>query len=415
MSIKTFRLPALALATVLFSIPASTAFAQYRQGQTPPNAPDVRTATPLSPESSARAKRFLAAVQSILKETSEQRSSASKLPSEKDYLIVAPPWAETKESRQEAIKELLNSALGVVTDAPIVDIQKRIAGRRDSINTLQQQIATLEEKKLTAPKDALLPGIWTDTVSSIDKNIEELKARIANNKDDIKKAKTDIQKSLADAGITIPPSQVNLMLDSVLGGDLIKIVAAFEAVKGIDTHLATLMKTNTANIKVQRQYFAMHAALFAMLVHTQGSLIEKIDQVYLKKLEGIQKDIRKTQKETKKLLRKNLREDQKRTLRSNLKQQKFAERVASYYRSYLMTQRKHLVDARNRTRRDLSIADNTYKTVEASFQLRGLIEDAKSSFEAIKRLEVPGFDLLFQNDTMRKEFEKLTDQLAPGS
>ncbi len=410
MSIKKYRLSALAFAAVLLSAPAANA--QY---QGTPREPGIASHQPLSPESSDRAKRFLRAVQSILKETSQQRSTASKLPSEKDYLIVAPPWAETKESRQEAIKELLNSALGVVTDAPIVNIQKRIKERRDSINTMQQQIATLEEKKLTAPKDALLPGIWTDTQSSIDSNIDELKSRIVNNKDDIKKAKSDIQKSLADAGINIPASQVNLMIDSVLGGDLIKIVAAFEAVKGIDTHLAALMKTNSANIKVQRQYFAMHAALFAMLVHTQGSLIEKIDQVYLKKLEGIQKDIRQTQKETRKLMKKHLRADQMRTLRANLKQQKFAEKVASYYRSYLMTQRKHLIDARNRTRRDLSIADNTYKTVEASFQLRGLIEDAKSSFEAIKRLEVPGFDLLFQNDTMRKEFEKLTDQLAPGS
>ena len=71
--------------------------------------------------------------------------------------------------------------------------------------------------------------------------------------------------------------------------------------------------------------------------------------------------------------------------------------------------------ARQRTLRDLRIADNTYLTVEASFQLRSLIKDASTSFEAIRKLEAPGFDNVFRNKDLKREFENLTSKLAPTS
>ena len=411
--------------------------------------------------------------------------------------------------RQDNIKVLLDAALDVITDVPIVNVQKRIAKRRTTIRELKDQIARLREKRLGAPTDALLPGITADTVSSLTAQMEDLSKRIKENEGDIKTAKTEISAALEKAGVTIAPAQLDLMLDSVLGGDLIKIVAAFEAVKGIDNHLAALMNDGDENLKTARRYFAMHATLFAMLVHSQGTLIEKIDRVYLKKLDAIRNEIQQARAETKRLLRganrddqnrtlqanlksqkfaekvatyyrsylltqrqqllqsrrKTLRDlriadntyrtveasfqlrdliylkkldairneiqqaraetkrllrganrdDQNRTLQANLKSQKFAEKVATYYRSYLLTQRQQLLQSRRKTLRDLRIADNTYRTVEASFQLRDLIDDARGSFDAIKRMEVPGFDRLFRNEKLRKEFEKLTDQLAPTS
>ena len=40
------------------------------------------------------------------------------------------------------------------------------------------------------------------------------------------------------------------------------------------------------------------------------------------------------------------------------------------------------LEARMRATHDLRIADNTYETVEASYQLRNLMKDAATSFEA---------------------------------
>jgi hypothetical protein len=159
----------------------------------------------------------------------------------------------------------------------------------------------------------------------------------------------------------------------------------------------------------------MHAALFAMMVYAQDMVIEKIDAIYVVKLRGILNDIRKTRLETRKLMEEPTREDQKRALEANVKAQNFADTVASFYRDYLHTQRSQLAEARERTLRDLAIADNTLATVEASFQLYELMQDAKTSFEALQRLEAPGFDQVFKNETLRKEFESLTQKLGPSS
>jgi len=44
-----------------------------------------------------------------------------------------------------------------------------------------------------------------------------------------------------------------------------------------------------------------------------------------------------------------------------------------------------------------------------------LIDDAKSSFEAMQMLEAPGFDQVFKNEDLRREFENLTEKLVPPS
>jgi hypothetical protein len=49
--------------------------------------------------------------------------------------------------------------------------------------------------------------------------------------------------------------------------------------------------------------------------------------------------------------------------------------------------------------------------VEASFQLRNLMKDSSSSFEAIQKLEAPTFDQIFKNEELRREFENLTRKL----
>ena len=118
----------------------------------------------------------------------------------------------------------------------------------------------------------------------------------------------------------------------------------------------------------------MHAALFALLVHAQDSAIDKIDKQYLPKLDAIEGHPHGTQAKTAELLRAENRDDQKRALEGNRESQKLAEDAAKGYRRYLLQQREQIAKARQRATHDLSIADNTYETVEASFQLRNLMQ-----------------------------------------
>lgn len=357
-----------------------------------------------------QARDLMRAIDAILRDAAEQRTDARKLPA-KDQFLVPPLWTETREDRERKIRNLLDSALAIVTDAPVVEVQKRIENRRRNIADLQDRIVALKEKQLTAPADGMLPGVLSDTIDSLEAEIRATEARIEKNKAEIVAAKAEIQQALKKSGVEFSDDQIDLLLDSVLSGDLVRLVAIFNAARIIDGQLARMMSATGDNMNAARKYFAMHAALFAMLVHAQDTTINKIDNVYMPRLDAILNDIAATKKKTRELLRADNRPDQVRALRANQESQRIAEEAATGYRRYLQQQREQIARARDKASHDLRIADNTFETVEASFQLRSLMRDTAASFEAIQKLEAPTFDQIFKNEELRREFESLTRRL----
>ena len=64
-----------------------------------------------------QAKRLMQAIDAILADAAKQRTASQKLPSKNEF-ILTPLWTETKEDREQRIQELLDAALGIVTDVP---------------------------------------------------------------------------------------------------------------------------------------------------------------------------------------------------------------------------------------------------------------------------------------------------------
>jgi hypothetical protein len=376
--------------------------------------PAVGADTPPNPrEAEARdeqAQRLMKAIDAILQDAARNRSEARKLPSDSQFLL-KPIWTETKEDRERRVRDLLNAVLGIVANAPVVELQKKIEGLRKTVHEIDDRIVRLREKQLMAPRQGLLPGIVTETVESLGKEIEDAKKRLALNRSEIAKTKAEVRIALEKVGIGLSAEQTDLLLDGVLSGDLMRLVAVFNSAKVIDAQLGRLLVASGENIGAARKYFAMHAALFALLVYAQDTVIEKIDNVYLKKLQIIEDDIRLARAKTAKLLEGDNSENQRRVLEANRESQRLAEDTARGYRRYLLQQREQVARARQRTAHDLRIADNTFETVEVSFQLRNLMREAAASFEALQKLEAPTFDQIFKNEELRREFEILTRKL----
>lgn len=420
-SCSTRMLAAFAGSVLMALTPAAAQTPAANPAQAPATSPASAAPQPPGAEapvvrdlSQKKAIDLLAAIESLLTRTATERSELKDLPSRDNY-VIPPLWKETREDREAQIRKLLDSVLEIVTDAPVVQMQASLQERRHAIAQLKDQITALRERRLRAPESGLMPGILSETQSSIDDKIKDIEARIKSNEEEIARGRLEIKEALKKSGVDISDAQLDLLLDSVLGSDLIKLVTAFQAARSVDDQLGTLLTMSNEDVKAARRYFAMHAALFAMMVHAQEIVIEKIDKVYITKLRGILGDIRVARDKSKKLLGEQNRPDQQRALDANVKAQNFSEKVASFYRDYLLTQRRQLAEARDRTLRDLAIADNTFATVEASFQLHELMEDARTSFEALQRLEAPGFEQVFRNETLRKEFESLTQKLGPTS
>src|SRR5262245_34148914 len=115
-----------------------------------------------------QAQRLMKAVDAILQDTARNRGEAKKLPPEADFLV-KPLWTETREDREKKVRDLLDAALGIVTDVPVVDVQKMIEGLRKNIRDLDDRIVKLRLKRLHERKDDMLPGDLADTVDSLAK------------------------------------------------------------------------------------------------------------------------------------------------------------------------------------------------------------------------------------------------------
>ena len=427
------RLGAIAAAALLAAssgaLPSAHAQTALRDGiagilKNSPPGPQTAQATPPADTAAdpregdpayAQAQRLMKAVDAILQDTARNRGEARKLPS-KDEFLVTMPWNETREDREGKIRDLMDSVLGIVTDVPVVDVQKKIDGLRRNIRDLDNRMVTLREKQLTAPKDGMLPGIVSDTVDSLGREIEDTKKKIELNRAEIKNQKAEVGNALQKSGVQLAPEQVDLLLDGVLSGDLVRLVAVFSSAKMIDGQLSKLMSQTGENAEAARKYFAMHAALFALLVHAQDMALSKLDTQYLPKLDAITKDVAAARTKTAELLRAENRPDQKHVLEANRDSQHLADEAAKGYRKYLLQQREQIARARAKTTHDLRIADNTFETVDASFQLRNLMKQSTQSFEALQKLEAPTFEQIFKNEELRREFESLTRKLdVPSS
>ncbi len=392
---------------------AEGAPAQAPQSSQTPGSPVKQSPSALD-TSGIQSQALLSAIDKILKRAAAEREGAKTLP-ERDRFLFPPIWTETREERETSVREILDSALEIVTDAPILKLQDEIGSQRQKIAAAKEKIASLREKRLEAPQSGLWPGVLSDTQGSIGETIAALQNDIKDREANIARTKQEIGKGLSAAGVELSNDQLDLLLDSVLGGDLLKLVTAFEVSKIADQRLAALVKQSNEDLKAARRYFAMHAALFAMLVEAQGLLIDKIDTIYLTRLQKITADIAKTGAETRQLLQSQTREDQRKVLESNLKAQEVSQKVSAFYKEYLQNQRRLLAEARDKTLFDLRVADNTFETVEESFQLKTLMDDARTSFDALHRLDAPGLEQIFRNENLKREFENLTQKLGPSS
>ena len=375
-------------------------------------APQARQTPPDT--SGLQSQTLLASIDKILKRAAAAREAAKTLPT-RDKFLFDPVWTETREEREKDVRDLLDSALAVVTDAPILKLQEDIRKQQEEIAADRERMAAFREKRLEVPQSGLLPSFFSETKESIEKAMTALEADIKKREADILHIKQEIGKGLAAAGITLSQDQLDLLLDGVLGDDILKLMTAFEVAKVADQKLSTLVKQSNEDLKSARRYFAMHAALFAMLVQAQDMLIGRIDKVYLTRLSDIIGNIDQTGAKTRELWQSAGRDDQRRSLEANSKAQEISRRVSAFYRDYLQNQRRLLVQARDRTLFDLRVADNTFETVEESFQLKALMDEARTSFESVQKLDPPGFEQIFRNENLRREFENLTQKLGPSS
>lgn len=311
---------------------------------------------------------------------------------------------EDQASNQREIDALLDGAVDLLTVSPDAHYRQQIRSLRGDIRRLQIELAEYRQRRVAAPHDSL----WEKTVADYDAAIAAHERQIQTRREKLAGLRHQFAAELRNMGLSLDDDQLEFLLSTVVGDDLVDMSIAFDNVKRLTAQLEQLVADSGEDLPTARRYYGMYTVLLRVLDRMHQRLLKALDDDYLPRLDAIASRTRALVEQTRKLQQRSATGHD--ALTANLASQALTLRAAHEYRGYLVAQRSDVAAARSRLQQDLAVAVNTYETVKVSAELVDLIRSSSRMLATVQQLQVPALRG-FQSLEMQREFERLTREL----
>lgn len=319
------------------------------------------------------------------------------------------PFREDQKTNGAKINALLDRALSILINGDAAEVRKSASDIRDRIAKQREELDDLRNKRITAPEKSSLP--WKLTKAKADDKIARLQEEISDNEESLNTINAKLAVALKEIGLELDASQTDILLNSVTGDDLMNNAVVFSNVKIVVEKLEELAQSEDNNLEITKRYTGMYLVLNDLLLHTQEELVRKIDEEYKPQLKGIITDAESLRKDA--LTRSNqdvYSKDQRSGFAANAQSNALTIQVANLYIDLLDTQKRGTLDSIKSLRLNRDLAENTYKTVRSSAELRGLIRTGLKVFDTLDTLKMPELKI-FESGVLRLEFEEISRRL----
>ncbi len=320
------------------------------------------------------------------------------------------PFKEDQQSNAKKINAILDSAMKILVNGEAGDMRREAGELREKLSLQRIELDELRNKRINAPESSY--AFWRMTKDKADKKISELEDEIKSGEQRLKDINENLASALKNIGLDLDGKQTEILLNSVTGDDLLKNTVIFSNVKSVVTKLEALSQNETNSLEITRRYTGMYLVLNDLLIHTQEELVRKIDGEYKPKLNLITAEAQTLKKEA--LSRSNQKAysaEQRKSFAANAKSNEMTIQVANLYGKLLNSQRESTMTAIKNLKLNRDLAENTYRTVRSSGELRGLIHSGLSLFDALDgNLSMPELKI-FESEVMRLEFEEINRRL----
>ena len=319
------------------------------------------------------------------------------------------PFKEDQESNSKKINKLLDTAMEILAGSEAGDLRKEAEQLRENLSKKRLELDEMRNKRINAPEKSY--AFWTITREKADKKISELENEIKNDEARLKNITGELTKELKNIGLELNEKQTEILLNSVTGEDLLNNAIIFSNVKAVVAKLETLAQNETNSFEITKRYTGMYLVLNDLLILTQDELIKKIDGDYKPKLnliiieaQGLKKDALSKSKN------KAYTPEQRKSFAANAESNEMTIKVANLYGELLNSQRSGTLESLKSLNLNRDLAENTYRTVRSSGELRNLIHSGLNLFDTIEGLKMPELKI-FENDIMKLEFEEIDRRL----
>jgi len=313
-------------------------------------------------------------------------------------------WGPDQRSNEREINALLDEAVTILSTSEAAGYRERMRRLRAAIEAAQGDIAEDRQRRVSAPSESLVEK----TVEDFDRAIAERQADIERYVHELATVKQEFAAEMRRIGLDLDDEQLELLLSTVIGDNLVDLGVVFDNVKAVTAQLEGLVEDSGEDLTSARRYYGMYVILLKSLQRMHLQIEQTIAQTYLPEIDAIIERARSLSAETRALQRQS--SDKSALLAQNLEAQELTVRAADAYRQYLTDQARQVAQARRELERDIAAAWNTYETVRVSGELVGLVRASRQLLDGLLERQVPPLRP-FQNLEMKREFEKLTHQL----
>jgi hypothetical protein len=315
-------------------------------------------------------------------------------------------FGEDKEDIQEEINELLNDTIALLLNDDLMEYQEKIADLNKAIEKNELKLAEYKEERVGAP----LKSMVHTTKEGYDEKIKDTQDEINILKNKIRITKQHLKNRFKQVGVTLNLEQIDVLLARADGHDIVQVSLVIDVIKQITEQILTLMRESGEDLLQAKRYYGMHLVSLALVVYLQEQYIERVDGVYIPKIDAIVNRASNMINRTEVLLDREENSERESVYRSNLEAQKFTKQVAIEYKDELMRSKARMQEAKEQTEKNLILAENTFATVSLSSGLYNLISQSQMMFDKISRIQVPEI-VPFENLQIEQKYKELTKQI----
>jgi len=326
--------------------------------------------------------------------------------------LPASSWIrEDRRSNARRINALLTQSIEILLQSEANDLREQAIALRAEIPVLQVRLFELRNEAISAPESSRRP--WGRTRTSMEEDIARLQQEITEKERALTRINAQVTLALRGLGVDLDDRQINILLTSVTGDDIFQHAVIFANVKQVVVTLGELAQGDLGNLEIARRYAGMYLVMNDLLIITQEGLLEKIETEYKPRLAAIHAEAEGLRREAlERSAMPQFTEAQQNTFRTNAEANALTVRVADLYAELLENQsesvRATLVTLHNAR----YVAENTYRTIRSSADLRNLIQSGLELFDTIHNLSLSMPQIqAFEYDAIRKEFEEINRRL----
>ncbi len=305
---------------------------------------------------------------------------------------------------QAEIDALLSASVEILSTSPVQQYREQIRALEQTTARARVEIDELRKARVAAPESSMVER----TVADYDRLIDERRETIARARRELDAIKQQFGAELRGMGLDLSDEQLEFLLSTVVGDNIVDLGIVFDNVKAITAQLEELMRESGEDLDAARRYYGMYLVLLRALSQMHLDVEQAIDQRYIPEINDIAGRAQALSTDTRALKRKH--PEKAEILDANLAAQRLTIEAAEVYRRYLQEQGKQVADARASLQEDIATAWNTYETVRVSGELVDLVQSSQQLLDGLLSRQVPALRP-FQNLEMQRELSKLTEQL----